>query len=56
MLNKDEQVDAHPYVINIDPKKTYVTTNADMKIYEEVCTFTRDFKSIWTEIPLTAGI
>ena len=54
-LNKDQQVDNHPYVINYDPKKTFVKTDAAKQDYFESCTFTRDFKTIWSDIPIVAG-
>ena len=54
-INKDEIVDDHPYVISLEKEKTYVVTDVANKDYQEVCTFVRDFKTIWSEIPLKAG-
>ena len=54
-LNKDQQVDNHPYVINYDPKKTFVKADAAKQEYSETCTFTREFKTIWSEIPIVPG-
>ena len=51
-LNVDQKVDNHPYVISLDPKKTFVKTDAAKANYFEQCTFVRDFKTIWSDIPL----
>ena len=54
-LNKDQQVDDHPYVIQFGPKLTYVTTDLAKKEYSETCTFRRDFKTMWSDIPIIPG-
>ncbi len=55
MLNVGDQVDNHPYIISYDPKKTFVKTDPAKSNYIEQCTFSRDFKTIWSDIPLLPG-
>ena len=52
VLNLDQHVDNHPYVINYNNEKTLVKTDTSKREFFEQCTFTRDFKTIWSDIPL----
>ncbi len=42
-------------MIDYDPKKTFVKTDTTKQEYVESCTFSRDFRTIWSDIPIMPG-
>jgi len=54
-LNVDEKVEDHPYEMEYNPKKTFITSDPGSEEGTEQCTCVRDFETIWSDIPLKAG-